>query len=558
MGTSVVTRRWQLSGKKWAALSSFTHNRFGDLRMGRRSGRPEYLRPFFVQRIDGEDRLVENPDPLVQHPTGYEQFNFMQKLRYQPHADWDLEYAFHLSETGDFPRYDRLIETQADGSPRSADWRYGPQIWRMQLLSALHQGQNAFYDQLAIRLAHQYFEESRINRNFSGGQRFRLRTNLEEVTALSAQVDAEKSWGRQQLFYGVEYIRNAVSSTGSAIDIRDGSPIAVPDRYPQGTWTSYAAYLNYRWTLQERWVLQAGLRHGGFGIAADFRRQLAFFPFDFEQSNLHNQATTGSAGLIWMPDDSWTLSGTLSTGFRAPNLDDIGKIFDFVGGEVLVPNPSLDAEYAYNAELHASKVVGDWLKLDFTSYYTYLDAAIVRRPFQIAGQDSIRFNDVPSRVLALQNAAFGRVWGFHLGFEALLAKGLTLNTRYNFQRGQEELEDGTVSASRHAAPAFGQSQLRYQNKAFTGILYVQYSAEVPFERLAEEERQKPALYVRDENEQLFSPGWSTWNLKLLWNMAERYQLSAGVENLLDLQYRPYSSGIVAPGRNVTLAFRAHF
>ncbi|HMO40105.1 MAG TPA: TonB-dependent receptor, partial [Saprospiraceae bacterium] len=36
------------------------------------------------------------------------------------------------------------------------------------------------------------------------------------------------------------------------------------------------------------------------------------------------------------------------------------------------------------------------------------------------------------------------------------------------------------------------------------------------------------------------------------------QLNVGVENLTDLRYRPYSSGITAPGRNLILALRARF
>jgi hemoglobin/transferrin/lactoferrin receptor protein len=32
-------------------------------------------------------------------------------------------------------------------------------------------------------------------------------------------------------------------------------------------------------------------------------------------------------------------------------------------------------------------------------------------------------------------------------------------------------------------------------------------------------------------------------------------VNTGVENILDYRYRPYSSGIVAPGRNFIVSFR---
>jgi hemoglobin/transferrin/lactoferrin receptor protein len=48
------------------------------------------------------------------------------------------------------------------------------------------------------------------------------------------------------------------------------------------------------------------------------------------------------------------------------------------------------------------------------------------------------------------------------------------------------------------------------------------------------------------------------NLKVQYQLAALLMLSAGVENLTDQRYRPYSSGIVAPGRNFIVALKASF
>ncbi|MDP4698765.1 MAG: hypothetical protein NWS66_02380, partial [Saprospiraceae bacterium] len=76
-------------------------------------------------------------------------------------------------------RYDRLIEVNTAGTPISAVWDYGPQIWQMIHFTVNHVGNNAFYDGLTLRMAHQFFEESRLDRNFSGINRFRLRSHVE-------------------------------------------------------------------------------------------------------------------------------------------------------------------------------------------------------------------------------------------------------------------------------------------------------------------------------------------------------------------------------------------
>jgi len=52
--------------------------------------------------------MVENPDPLVQKPTGYDQINLLQKVKYMPSKDWDFNLGLVYSQTSDFPRFDRL------------------------------------------------------------------------------------------------------------------------------------------------------------------------------------------------------------------------------------------------------------------------------------------------------------------------------------------------------------------------------------------------------------------------------------------------------------------
>ena len=69
--------------KNWAAYTSFTYNDFGDLRTGA-NGPDAFLRNNFVVRQDGQDVLVENDNPRLQTPSGYNQVNFLQKFKYKP------------------------------------------------------------------------------------------------------------------------------------------------------------------------------------------------------------------------------------------------------------------------------------------------------------------------------------------------------------------------------------------------------------------------------------------------------------------------------------------
>ena len=540
--------------KKWAILTSFSHNRFSDLRMGA-NGPTDYLKSFYVQRVDSVDQVVENLDPRTQVSTGYSQMNIMQKIRYKPNKKWDVEYGFHFSETSDFDRYDRLIETTPDGLPRSAVWRYGPQKWMMNTLSVTHFGENKIYDYMTIRLAQQSFEESRIDRRFN---HHRERTQRERVDAYSANIDFAKKAGKHRFFYGTEVIWNDVMSIGSAINILDNSPIAVQDRYPQSTWSTLSGYFNYQFHVNEKIVAQTGVRYSHYQINSDFTRHLDFFPYDFTTIEINNGSFNGTLGITYNPTKKWSFSVNTSTGFRAPNVDDIGKIFDFSAGDIVVPNTQLEAEYAYSAEASVSKIFGTFMKVDVSGFYTFLDNAMVRREFSLNGQDSMLYDGDLSKVYAIQNAAYGTVYGFHTNIEFNLNKGFRLSTKFNYQLGVEEMEDGTVARSRHAAPWFGITKFSYSKKQLDLQLYATYSGEVSAENLNPEEQQKPFIYARDETGELYSPSWYTLNFKAMYQVTEKLSFSAGVENITDQRYRPYSSGLAAAGRNFILSFMLRF
>jgi hemoglobin/transferrin/lactoferrin receptor protein len=92
-----------LGFKKWAFLSSFSNNQFGDLKMGT-VGPNEYLRNFFVQRVDTADKIVANENSLIQKPTAYNQVNLMQKVKFKSSEHLEFEYGFHYSLSSEYSR----------------------------------------------------------------------------------------------------------------------------------------------------------------------------------------------------------------------------------------------------------------------------------------------------------------------------------------------------------------------------------------------------------------------------------------------------------------------
>lgn len=149
--------------------------------------------------------------------------------------------------------------------------------------------------------------------------------------------------------YGGEYILNHVNSTGVNTDISTKISVKGPSRYPEADWISYAAYATAFYKLQSKFDMTGGVRYNQYSLDAEF--DTTFYKFPFTKSSSEKGALTGSLGFVFKPDNRTIFNMNLSTAFRAPNVDDMGKVFDSAPGIVVVPNPGLKAEYAYNADV---------------------------------------------------------------------------------------------------------------------------------------------------------------------------------------------------------------
>lgn len=538
----------RLSGERWASLTSVTYTDYADQIMGS-NGPDDYLRPEYQTVIDGMDTVVENPNPKKQVASGYRQLNVMQKLRFQVDSAVELNYAFQHGNTGDVPRYDRLVRPRGE-TLRSAEWYYGPQIWTQHRLGLENRHANGFYDALKTTVAFQHFEESRIDRDLNDP----LRTKrFEEVDAFTVNIDARKGLGfGHRLDYGLEGVENWVRSRGLDENIDSGEEMPAAARYPDARWSSYAAYAGWTWDGAERWHLEAGARYNRIRVDAEF--DTALFPLPFDRAQNDYGALTGQAGLVWRPG-AWTFRAAGGSAFRAPNVDDIGKVFDSEPGSVVVPNAGLQAEYAWNAELGLARSFGDAVRVDLTGYRTWLQNALVRRNFTLDGQDSIFYDGERSAVQAIQNAAQARVYGFQAAVEARLPAGFGVVARWSYQDGVEELDDGTEAPLRHAAPWFAHGEISYRGNRWRVALIGQYHAEVAAEDMPPSEVSKDYLYAANTDGEPFSPAWYRLDLRFTWQATDALRLSGGIENLTDRRYLPYSSGIAGAGFNPTLALR---
>lgn len=541
-----------LGWKKWSWLGSISYSDFDDLKMGRHGGEDRYLRTEYVSRINNRDSIIPNSEPRIQRFSGYNQLNILQKIRFKPAAGWDLQYSFTHARTGNAPRYDRLIQYR-NGALRFAEWYYGPMIWNMHALHVLHSRKSGIYDESKLTLAIQNYEESRVDRSRNSINR---NIQTEMVDAFSANWDASKALGKGMLFYGMEYVRNKVGSSGERIQISSGMSTPMVSRYPNGsTWSTTGVYGSYKINMHPKITLSTGLRYGFNTLEASF--DTSFIRFPYRKAELRDGALTGNAGIVYRPAETWQLNGNIATGYRMPNVDDIGKLFESAPGNITVPNPDLKSEYAWNFEIGLVRHIPRKFRFELNAFYSLLQDAIARRPTTFNGQDSILFEGVMSRAESLQNVARATVSGLQVSVEYFIFPTLSLQSHANWITGKETDDNKNEQVPlRHAPPFYGSTHLRYRYGKLSAEAEARYNGTVTNKDLAPSEQSKTDIYARDAEGKPYAPGWHTLGLKASYQFSPNLLLTTGWENITNQRYRAYSSGIVAPGSNLVLSIRA--
>lgn len=539
-----------IGNKNIGFLGSFTFSDFGDLRMGGNydpTASENWKRKFFVERINGVDVMTPNDNYNKQIQSAYHQYDVLGKLLIAQSKNIQHTFTFQYSNTNDIPRYDRL--TQYSGANlKFAEWFYGPETRLMGSYKLDLKSEKSFYDNAQLTLAYQNIKESRINRRFNNANRF---SQNEKVDVLSLNLDMYKKIDKNEIRYGVEGTFNNVNSEATKTNINTNAETPDIPRYPDGgsKMLSFAGYLSHSLEFNRAFVLSEGVRFSYVTLKSTFN-DTTFYQFPFTDANQKNAAINGSLGLVYMPTTDWRFYINGATGFRAPNVDDLSKVFETTSGNVIVPNNDLKPEYTYTGELGISKIFDNRIKLEGNAYYTYFKNAIITGPFTFNGKDSVLYQGVMSPVYANQNAEKGAyILGYTLNFSADLTNYLSLTNTFNFTYGRI-ITDSTDQPLDHIPPVIGRASILLKLEKFKGDFTVMYNGwkHIWDYRLNAEDNEADATPAG-------MPAWYTLNLGAAYQFTPNLQIQARLDNILDKNYRVFASGLSAPGRNLSITLR---
>jgi hemoglobin/transferrin/lactoferrin receptor protein len=541
-----------LGGRKWGSLTSFTYSDFSDLRMGTRRDSLFGLRPFYVRRFNGKDSLVPNDDPYIQRFSGYHQYDILQKLVFLPNQLVQHTLNIQYSTSGNIPRYDRLTDPGAGGRGlRFAEWYYGPQERLMAAYQFRAKSQGWFNSGVTITASYQAIEESRFTRRFGNDN---LDGRIERVDVLGVTAQGIRQLGKHAFRLGLDAQHNIVASTARRTNIATGAVTGLSTRYPDGgsTMTTAAAFVSHSWSpASDQWVFSEAFRVGWAGLQATFTDK-TFFPFPFDKASQSSPTASGSLGAVWNGNRGWRVAVNAASGFRMPNVDDLGRVFDSAPGNLIVPNPDIRPEKTYNTDLNVSKTIARRLRVEGTVWGTLFREAIIAAPFQLNGRDSVVFDGRLSRVTANQNAQNARLWGLHTSVGADVTAFLAAYISGAWTHGRV-IQEGSDIPLDHIPPFYGRVGVRYHTSKVTGEVFLLFNGKKDIADFSPNGEDN-AQYAPADG----MPAWQTLNLRAGYTPIQYLTIQAGMDNAFDQQYRNFASGINGPGRNIFVTARVRF
>ncbi|MEZ4959717.1 MAG: TonB-dependent receptor [Saprospiraceae bacterium] len=602
--------------RNWASLTSLTYTNYGDLRAGgnRPDGYEDFgKRLYFVRRVGNGDQVIENvvengdgtfkPNYNVQVGTAYSQIDLLQKIKFQPNRNFYTVLNFQHSTSTDVPRYDYLTELTNPADPTSfryAEWFYGPQRRLMASLKSRFSKKTPVYDRATIIGAFQRIHENRLNRILHKSQRI---FQLENVYVYSLTADFDKNLsqsGQSKLMYGLDGNYNYVHSESGRVKITDESLTRnAISRYPASNDVfSAAAYANYQWqTADTALTINAGLRYNWVKLHSVYSADSTIiWPASYLDpgTTATNSDLTWSLGATWRSPKGTEVRALASKAFRSPNIDDYSQLRPR-NNFISIPNPDLQPERSYNGELAIAQEFGKnrgnqglRFRLDLTGYYTYIKNLMIRRAFPLPdGSNIVEVDGLQYETRANVNANKGIIYGWEGRAQVRFGEHWELESSLNFVHGDASLEAkddqgkvvfDTLAPIDHIPPIHGFTSLSFTTNKFRVAAVARYQAKKPVERygasaVSLDENGDPVLdrsgtednleysyYRIDENGKTIYDGtlaWTTWNLYGSWNMTKWLALNMAVENIFDLHYRPFSSGVSAAGRNFIVSLRVN-
>lgn len=510
--------------------SSLHGNVFGKYMTGEmeKSGRTEleYNSPKFAALVGGTYRnfgdLIGGKNTGKQSPSGYDEYAFDAKIVTALKKNIQLTVASQFLRQLHVPIYHKVkLENYLLNE-------FDPQQRLLTYARLNIQGNKKLLNQVRIIASWQRNEEGRNSQKNGSDLLIREKDKIRtlgfttDITSVMSQIWTANS--------GIEFYHDQVGSTRNEINNSGiGTSTSKRGLYPDNSKSgNFSVYTLQHLTIGN-WIFDGGIRFNSFKINIS--------DITLGDVSISPDALVINAAVMYNFSQVHHVYTNFSQGFRAPNIDDMGTL-GIVDFRYEVPAYDLSPEKSENFEL-GYKVNMPKFNGTIAAYRMNLNQLITR--IKVEGEIIDGY-----QVYKKENVEKAYIQGIEAAINWNPLNCLEINSAITTTYGQNITKDEPL---RRIPPLNGRVAATWRLENFSS------SAEFLF---ASKQDRLAAGDISDNRIPAGgTPGWEVVNLYAGYKI-KSVKLNAGLQNILDEDYRTHGSGINGVGRSVWLAINYSF
>lgn len=472
--------------------AGYTNRKFGDLVGGDTTGR--------------------------QSPSGYTEQSFDAKMKFRLGSQTTVSLSHQYTRQENVPLYHRVkLENYAY-------YFFSPQQRSMSYLKLESKTDQRWMQSVSLILSLQQSVEKRDYLRNGNANRF---SEEDRVKMMGATVDIFSNWGKNwNSNSGIEYYYDKVNSAKYQYPLNGAAMQLLRGLYPDGASNQNFSLYTLHHLQMGKFTIEGGVRYNLLHIQITDTSKA---PGSLGKVNVRPSSLVTNAALSYQLNKRSGLFVSFSTGYRAPNIDDMGSL-GLVDFRYEVPAYGLKPEKSYHTEL-GYRFRNQQFTTSVSVFYMHLTNLITR--VQVPGQQVNGYN-----VYTKENSQESYLRG------AELDGRYQVSARFSFEMNATYLFGQNLSAQepmRRIPPLNGRAQLRYQHRQWY----------VAIENMAAAKQNRLAQGDKDDNRIPAggTPGWYLLNLHA-GHAGKLFSVKGGIQNIGNIDYRTHGSGINGAGRNV--------
>ena len=478
--------------KKWNFIGGVSFKKFGDL-------------------IGGADlgKLI---------PTGYSEKNYDAKLKIKIDAHQELTIASQNTIQHNVPIYHKIV--LENFTTNQIDY----QIHYLNYIKYKVINKQKWISEFILNASTQRSIEQRSNQK-NNSLIYRNEADTIKNIGLTAEI-ISKPTANWTMNTGIDYYRDLVFSEAIETSSTFNSPIQKRGLYPNGSVYKNSSIFNLHYIDLGKLNINTGVRYN-------------FLDIQIKDAILGNIAVKPAAfatnfGINYQLNPNQCLFGSITRGYRAPNIDDLGSlgIIDF---RYEIPNYDLKPEQSNNFEI-GYKYNSKKVNFAISAFQMNLKDIIAR--VLVEGQIINGY-----KVYNKENIETSYIKGAELTYATKIDQNFDLQINTNYTYGQNVTKNEPM---RRIPPVFGQNRLAWHKKNIFLSITHQFAGKQ--DRLAQDDI--------DDNRigKLGTPHWNLINFDAAIKL-KHLHLNTSLINILNEKYKTHGSGVYGMGRAVSVSVK---